>query len=256
MNLWAGFCSGCCSLEKTPIIRRVDALPVLRRHCLRSTPATVRPMADNTVFSATFSSCSTTAVKLDLEGRTPVAFPTSGMCSVVFCHGVTTYHFMASVLEPSSTAQAVLAIPTQIAVERRSSLRVPIKAGLHIELKTGDGRRIAARPQNLSLSGVFVGFAPDEDPGLSVHERISVELRLAHESASVDGWIRRHVGNSYGIAFSPVESAKTSEPPAALRRVYTALRQREISPNVLKAGAYRAGTVAIAIPAAKGSVGV
>jgi hypothetical protein len=139
-------------------------------------------------------------------------------------------------------------MPTSITVERRSSLRVPINAGLRVELKTGDGRGIAVRPQNLSLSGIFVGFAAGEDPGLSVDDRIAVELRLAHEWACVDGWIRRHVGNSYGVAFSPGEAETTSEPPAALRRVYTALRQQKISPNVLKSGGYRAGTVAIPIP--------
>ena len=138
-------------------------------------------------------------------------------------------------------------MPTQIAVERRRSLRVPTNAGLWVQAKTDDGRVVNAQLRDLSLSGMFLEFLRGDDPGLPVNARISLELRLNHLRANLAGWIRRRVGSSYGIAFQ--HDAETGmESPDELRRIYMTLRQQKITPNVVKTGSYRAGSVAIPVP--------
>ena len=237
-------------MERTPIIQQDDVPAVLEGYCLRSTPATVRPMADNTVFSAVFSSCSPTSVEFELQGELTCAFPGSGTCSVFFCNGAAAYHFMAPVLQEVESSQVVLALPNQIAVERRTSLRVPTNAGLCVEVKTPNGTAVNAQPRDFSLSGMFVEFARGADPVLPLNARISLELRLNHLRANLAGCIRRHVDSSYGIAFEHVDAARRMEPPNELRRIYTTLRQQKLTPNVVKTGGYRAGSVAIPVPKA------
>jgi hypothetical protein len=205
-------------------------------------------MADSNVFSAAFSSCSPTSVKFDLQGEATCPFPDSGTCSVFFCKCAATYHFMAPILQELGSSQVVLALPTQIAVERRTSLRVPMNAGLRVQVKTDDGRIVNAKPRDLSLYGTFLDFLTDDDPGLPVNARISLELRLNHLRVNLAGCVRRHVGSIYGIAFQHVDTEMGMEPPDELRRIYTTLRQQKLTPNVVKTGGYRAGSVAIPVP--------
>ena len=124
-------------MESAPIIDDDVLLDVLRSCCNHSTSATIVSSADNSVLSAAFSSLSQDSLTLDLhdaDRQIHVDCP----CYVAFFLEQARFLFTTTILDQPTPSQITVALPTQMSMERRTSLRVPVDSRLRVTLTNGD----------------------------------------------------------------------------------------------------------------------
>jgi hypothetical protein len=215
-------------MESSQVLQGERLRLVLRVSCLRASPATVQLGADSEAQLANFVSLSQDSVTLDLRDAAQRSVPAGSTCYVSFCYGCSVHVFASAVLDRATT-QIVLAMPKQIVMERRLSLRklVTSDSELQVMVTTGGGRVVPAVPRDLSPTGMFLESLLDEYAELVVGTCVTVELRLAENEISVAGVVQRRDGNGYGIAFPEVASEREAELPNRLHELYITLVQHQ-----------------------------
>ncbi len=234
-------------MESTPIIDDDEMHDVLRTCCARSTSATIVSNADPSVLSATFSSLSQDALTLglhDTDRQIRIACP----CYIAFFCEQARYLFTTTILDRPAPSQITLAMPNQLTMERRSSVRVSVHSRLRVTMTRGDDL-LRADPQALSLSGINIKIDLDNDSQLTVGECVTLQLRLDRECVELEGSVRRQIDNIYSIVFSHAASEGDIHPPDRLQRVYWQLREDNLRSQVVKPEHIAAEqTVAIPVP--------
>ncbi len=219
-------------MESAPIIDDDEMLDVLRTCCARSTSATIVSNTDTSILSATFSSLSRDSLTLDLHDAVD-QIRVDCPCYLAFVYEQARYLFTTTILDQPAPSRITLAMPNQMSMERRTSLRVPVDSRLRVTLMKGDDL-LPAEPQALSLSGINIRFDLDNDPQLTLGERVTLQLRIDRECAELQGSVRRQIGNIYSIVFSHAASEGDVNPPDKLQRVYWQLREDNLRGQVVK----------------------
>ncbi len=217
-------------VESAPIIYDDEMLDVLRTCCARSISAQIVSHANTSVLSATFSSLSQDSLTFDLHD-TGGQVGADCSCYVAFFQGRARYLFTTRILDQEVPSQFTLAMPHQMTVERRTSLRVAVDSRLRVTVTKGD-HLLPAEPHGLSLSGMNIRFNSDTDPKLAVGECVELQLRIDGGSADLQGAVRRHVDNIYSIVFAHAASEGDINPPDKLQRVYWQLRQDNVRSQI------------------------
>ena len=221
-------------MGKPQSIQHDELLSVLETCCHRSALLTIRSLQDNQVYEATVAGVSRNKVMLDLREDVAAAFPKSSLCCVVFCQDFNTYVFMTSVMDRRSNLQVGMSMPSEMTVERRSSVRIPIDFGLTAAVKTDDGSELKVVAQDLSLTGMCIKHSEDKDLYRLSDTTVNINLRFSNNEINLTGMIKRKSNNHYGVIFSGSELDQVFEPPAALVRIYMQIRQQNLSPSLVR----------------------
>lgn len=221
-------------MGKPQSIQHHQLLSVLEACCQRSTQLTIRTLLDNQVYEATFAGISRNEVKFDLREDDAATFPGSGLCCVVFCQDFNSNVFMTSVIDRRSNLQVCVSMPSEITVERRSSLRVPLDFGLRAAVKTHDGSELQVVPRDLSLTGMCIKYLEDKDLQRSTDTTVDITLRFSNDEINLTGTIGRKSAHNYGVIFSGSELDQVFEPPAALVRMYMQIRQQNLTQTLVR----------------------
>ena len=220
--------------SKSPVHH--DVVPTLQACCAQSQPALLVPLDDTAAYSAVFSGLTDESVVFALPAEFAEAmFSQLDLCLVSFSSGGGTHAFFARVREwehdpePGDPMQLFLELPSEIlSTNRRSLFRIPVLGdhGLEVKLTAEDERSWSVTPVDIGIGGILVSFPEGEDPELAIRTRLTVELQLADQAATLTGEIRHRRAGRYGLFFAHVLHRGELVPSPALEAITGLLQIR------------------------------
>lgn len=204
---------------------------VLASVCEHKQPGIVIATEAEEVFPCRFVSVTDQSLTLALMGAASGArFHPLGLCCVTFNTDGRSHVFLAHVrgFDPEAEPVPLLTVrlPARMTVEEvRTATRIPVipESGLRVCVTTDDSHFREAMGHDLSLSGIQLSFAAEDDPGLADDGEVQVELILGSTRSSLRARVRRRVGLRYGLVFPDAVRDGNVEPPAELRTIVTEL---------------------------------
>ncbi len=153
--------------------------------------------------------------------------PPQARCCVCFDFLSRTCAFIGLEFQAPDSAlagQVVLRLPTQLAIEGRARLRIPVlaNAGLRVTAEV-QGEAWLLRSIDISETGMLIAFPNDEGPELTQDEAFSLTLELGDVSVSLPACVRRSVSRpshtEYGLQFHRDAESFASEHDQIIREL-------------------------------------
>ena len=166
-------------------------------------------------------------VVFQLDDPPPTTAREPARCCVCFSFLDRTCAFIGFQSEPQPTDppdQVTLRLPTQLAVEGRARLRIPVvaNAGLRVTA-TVESESYQVRSLDINEAGMLIAFPTNEGPDLAVVQELSLTLELGDVVVSVPASVRRRVPRAghteYGLQFRKGAEGYASEHDQIIREL-------------------------------------
>ena len=115
---------------------------------------------------------------------------------------------------------------------RRQAFRVPLweSCGLKCEIRV-DESLFLVRPTDISLTGIFVEFRPEDPVTLRVSDLVDVQMTMDGNTSTFRSIVKRVEGHGAGLFFARSRQAEQISPPSEITRLVMDLQRRWIARN-------------------------
>ena len=123
-------------------------------------------------------------------------------------------------------------VQSEYSYNRRQAFRVPLweACGLKVEICTGDAKFLT-RPTDVSLTGIFVEFRPEDPVSLRVNDLVDVVMTFEGHTDTFRGIVKRVERHGAGLFFARSMHAEQMSPPPEITGLVMELQRQWIARN-------------------------